>query len=376
MVKGIHLTLMVGPAVPVPVSKEVIDALISIEVTTSSGTSQSGFQMSFRLDKDSPLHTLFLLSGGNMLPILRTVIVVTLNGTSEVLMDGVVLHTQVSSGGEAGKQVLTVSGKDLSAVMDIVELDGIPYPAMPPVARVGLILAKYASLGIIPKIIPSVIQDITIPTEQIRRHKGTDLAYLKLLAQQSGYVFYIEPGPVPATSTAYWGPYIKVGAPQPALNTDMDAQTNVESIDFTFDKEKKEMPVVFIQNEESKAVIPIPIPDITPLNPPLGAVPPIPPKIKFMYETANKTPFNALMHGLAYASQNSDCLFADGSLDVLRYGRILKARKLVGVRGAGVAYNGLYYVSSVTHRIRRGEYKQNFKLSRNGLISTIPKVPV
>ena len=47
---------------------------------------------------------------------------------------------------------------------------------------------------------------------------------------------------------------------------------------------------------------------------------------------------------------------------------------LVGVRGAGLAYDGLYYVNSVTHKIKRGEYKQSFSLSRDGLISNTPVV--
>jgi hypothetical protein len=54
---------------------------------------------------------------------------------------------------------------------------------------------------------------------------------------------------------------------------------------------------------------------------------------------------------------------------------LLKARQLVGVRGAGMAFNGLYYVSSVTTKIKRGEIKQDFQLTRNGLISITPKVP-
>ncbi len=67
---------------------------------------------------------------------------------------------------------------------------------------------------------------------------------------------------------------------------------------------------------------------------------------------------------------------ARGSLDVLRYGRPLKARQLVGVRGAGIAYDGLYYVQSVTSTLKRGEFKQSFNLTRNGLISITPRVPV
>ena len=66
---------------------------------------------------------------------------------------------------------------------------------------------------------------------------------------------------------------------------------------------------------------------------------------------------------------------ASGTLDVLRYGRVLRAWMLVGVRGAGRAYDGLYYVDTVTHNLKRGEYKQNFTLSRDGLISITPRVP-
>jgi len=95
-----------------------------------------------------------------------------------------------------------------------------------------------------------------------------------------------------------------------------------------------------------------------------------------MDDTAKMSPLEAAAIGLAKASQSSDVISGSGSLDVLRYGRILKARQLVGVRGAGITYDGLYYVSSVTHDIKPGEYKQNFNLSRNGLISPTSSVPV
>ena len=37
MLKGIHLTLMIGPAVPVPVPQVVLDALTSVQVITTAG---------------------------------------------------------------------------------------------------------------------------------------------------------------------------------------------------------------------------------------------------------------------------------------------------------------------------------------------------
>ena len=59
----------------------------------------------------------------------------------------------------------------------------------------------------------------------------------------------------------------------------------------------------------------------------------------------------------------------------MRYGQLLKARRLVGLRGVGEAFDGLYYVKSVTSTIKRGEFKQNFTLTRNGLISTFSTIP-
>ena len=84
----------------------------------------------------------------------------------------------------------------------------------------------------------------------------------------------------------------------------------------------------------------------------------------------------AIRRGLAEASRSADAVTGDGTLNVTRYGRVLKARQLVGVRGAGLAFDGLYYVNSVTTNIKRGEFKQSFKLSRNALVSITPRVPV
>jgi hypothetical protein len=46
------------------------------------------------------------------------------------------------------------------------------------------------------------------------------------------------------------------------------------------------------------------------------------------------------------------------------------------VRGAGPAFDGLFYVTSVTSQLKRGSFTQSFGLARNALLSTIPKVPV
>lgn len=374
MLKGVNLSLMIGPVNPLPVGKEVVDALTDVEVITSTD-GPSVFRLNFELSTNSPLHTLFLVSGQAPIPLIRVIIVVTISGNADVLIDGVMTEHQVQPGNNPNTSTLSVTGEDLTKVMDYLDLSGIPYPAMPPFARVNLMIAKYAFLGIIPKVIPSVLLNIPNPIDRIPRQDGKDLTYIKRLAKEVGYVFYHEPGPTPGISFMYWGPEIKVGVPQPALNADMDAHTNVDDISFTFNTEQATIPQVWIQNPETKIPIPIPIPNINPLSPPLGIIPPIPKNYESLNQTAKYQPAQAVMIGLATASKAADAVTATGSLDVLRYGRLLKARKLVGVRGVGHAFNGLYYVEKVTSKIKRGEFKQSFNLSRNGLLSTLPRVP-
>ena len=373
MLKGVQLSLYIGP-VPIPAPREVVESLVHAKVESGSGETQSGFELTFELPARSPLRTLFLLTGGGSLPLMRVVLVVTINGIATPLIDGVTTTIDTEAG-EGGVSKLVVRGKDLSALMDIIELPGIPYPAMPSSVRVLLVLAKYAALGVIPMVIPSIVDVPPLPLQQIPQQRGSDYAYVKQLATEAGYVFYLEPGPAPGTSKAYWGPEIRIGEAQPALTSNMDAQSNVEQLSFSFDKESKTIPIVFFQEGVSKAPIGLPIPDVTPLNPPLGLVPPLPPNIRKLDNTAHMTAPQALMAGLAFAGQNSDSVFGKGRLDVARYGRVLKSRQLVGVRGAGLPFNGLYFVKTVTHEIERGSYKQDFTLARNALVSTLPTVP-
>ncbi|HPR05836.1 MAG TPA: hypothetical protein PLI17_04305 [Denitromonas sp.] len=375
---AVHLSLLIGPVIPIPVPAMMIDALESVTATTSAGAA-SGFQLRFKVNSKSELNTIFLIAVGQNTsagtPPLRVVLIVTLGGRPQPLFDGVVTNVEVQAGSQGQPGSITVTGEDLSKVMDMIDFSGLPYPAMPLEARFALICAKYAAFGIIPLPIPAFFPDVPIPIQRIPAQQGTDLAYIQQMAEEVGHVFYIEPGEVPLTNIAYFGPEIKVGPPQPALNIDMDAHTNVESLNFSFDPTKGVLPIVFIQNQMTRVPIPIPIPNLNPLQPPLGLLSTPLANIKMMKDTASMNPMQAISRGLAEAKKSQDSVSGSGSLDVLRYGRMLKARKLVGVRGAGIAYDGLYYVSSVTSTLKRGEFKQSFNLTRNGLISITPTVP-
>ena len=85
-------------------------------------------------------------------------------------------------------------------------------PAMPAEARVALILAKYAVFGDRAAGHPERSRSTcrSRPSAS-RRSRAPTSPTSSSSRRKSGYVFYIEPGPVPGTNIAYWGPEIKVG---------------------------------------------------------------------------------------------------------------------------------------------------------------------
>ncbi len=165
---------------------------------------------------------------------------------------------------------------------------------------------------------------------------------------------------------------MRTGIPQPALTVDMDHASNVESLSFSADGNAAELPYAFVKI--AGVSVPVPVPNVSLLKPPLSARPLVPTKVRKLQTERKKMP-DVLMALLA-ARAATDPVTATGSLDVTRYGRPLSARSLVGVRGAGLAHDGLWFVKSVTDTLGRGTWKQSFQLSREGVISNVPAVPV
>ncbi len=370
--KGIKLTLLIGPAVPVPAPQPLVDALESAQVTqaASGGT---GFQLVFDTSKNSII-TKVLLPAGFFDPLIRVILICWINGMPEILCDGIITRQDYAPSSQPGGSKLTLTGEDLSRLMDLIDLTGdVPYPAQSAEMRVELILAKYQSFGIRTMAIPPLFPVTENPVGKTPMQKGSDLAYVKYLAKENGYAFYLETTPVPGVNIAYWGPEIRAGLPQPTLTINSDTQTNVESLSFVLDGTQYTQYFLMVQLPKTKLPIPVPIPDIGLLKPPLALRPPIALKYEKI-EAAQLKTSEAIARGLGSKGDTKDMVTADGSLNVLDYGRVLKARRLVLVRGASRGYNGLYYVDSTTTTMKRGEIKQTFKLKRDGLISNVPNV--
>ncbi len=267
MINRAYLTLLIGGIVPLPAPQPVVDALLSAQVTISSDQ-RSGFQLVFGMSRSSTLSRV-LLPTGYFDPQTRVILIMTVNGVPNVIMDGFILRQEMTPSNDLGKSTLTVTGEDVSVMMSLQEVKML-YPVLSENLIVTTILAKYLMYGLIPLAIPPIFPNVTDPLEQIPAQSETDLDYINKLAKRVGYVFFVVPGPLPGANLAYFGPEVRIGIPQPALNINMDQYSNVESLSFSIDGSSREQLAIAIQEPITGLTIPIPLPDLTPLSPPMA----------------------------------------------------------------------------------------------------------
>jgi len=315
-------------------------------------------------------------SSSQLKPSSRAVIIITFNSVPRVLMDGIITHLQYSPDASGGASTFTVTGEDVSIMMDKkkkpVQHTGLTEPLI-----ASKIILSYSEYGLIPQVIPPKSVEPSVPIEFTPTQQRTDLQHLKMMARRFGHVFYIKPGPAPLTNTAYWGPPIPPGPPQKALSVNLGHASNVTSINFSYN----DLSAVKIEDEvqDRKLNKTIPVRTLAPQRLPLTSQPALtaasPSRIQKCPCTSGLTSAQAQSRAQGITDSSvGDVATASGELDVLRYGDILKPRSLVGLRGAGYSNDGIWYVKTVTHRIKRGEYTQSFSLSRDGMGAISPLV--
>ncbi len=374
---ALSINLHIGGIAPEPAPLKLVEAIDSVQVTQREN-SPSGFQITFRANRDpfSASADYDLLQDGLVQPGNRVIISVVLNGTSKVLHDGFIDHQELQPGMGKGYDHLIVTGKDVSVMMNLVEYS-LEYPMMGDFAIAGMVLLKWAVVGVIPMVIPTPSSFVSL--EETPQQISTDLDYLQQLASQHGNIFCIIPGPVVGTNVAYWGPPPRILAPQKTLTANVAVNENVSDLSFTYDHLSPQ----FVYSTELAPIgdVELPVATFTSTRLPPFATQPA---LDFTSLFQRRTLFNHqdldFIQAMTRAQNITDVstdqvVVAKGALDGLRYGDILAAPGVVGVRGVGHSYDGLYYVQEVTHTLGRGEYKQEFTLTREGLGSTVDNLP-
>jgi hypothetical protein len=386
------LNLYTGPTQLTPAPLEITQALEGVQVTRSD-SAPCGFQLTFHIERTGAAQDYALLTSPLLKPFSRIAVTVSLSGMPSILIDGYITHQELAPTAAPGGSTLTVTGEDVSVKMDMMEIS-IEWPAMGDFLIAEAVLAKYWLIGIVPDVQPT-LSDL-IPFGYVAQQNSTDRCYAQQLANKNGYLFYVEPGPTLGSSRAYWGPPVLTGTPQLALNVDMGPFTNIETITFGYNALAPTINYGLVQ----VGIVPVPVLIGASTRTPLLSTDPAMQDysglasnpLSFLDDLASLQVRGTLFQhqGLnivdAYTMAQSitnlstdEVVTVEGTLDAVRYGAVLNAPGLVVVRGAGTSYDGIYYVKQVTHAIstRLGEwnYKQNFKLTREGVGTTIQEVP-
>lgn len=378
----ITLGLMIGEEVPKNAPPALLEALDEIQIRQGDDDEaffEQGFQIAFqanRSDDRSPDYA--ILNGPTLKAGNRVIITVTLGSKPQVLMDGIITHQQLTYD-VSMNAVLLVTGRDLSILMDLEE-KATGHVGLKHKDVVEKILKEYAKYGISARVSPPSINWPTQPPNHIPYQNGTDRDYLRRLAAEYGFLFYIRPGPQPQKSVACWGPQELQVTPQKALSVNMGVMTNVESISFSYDALASTQ-VYRAKPQDGPGNPTLVETNQSTLKPSLSKNPALAGNTSFVrkkwlgYSGPDEVEAMARAQAITNLSTGS-VITVTGSLDVLRYGAVLVAPGLVGVRGVGQTYDGDYYVKSVMHIIRNGSYKQSFTLTREGLTSKTQKVKV
>jgi phage protein D len=198
--------------------------------------------------------------------------------------------------------------------------------------------------------------------------RGTDLALLRELARRKGYEFFVQGG------NAYFRPAQLTGTPQKLIAVNFGDQTNCTRISIDADGTlPTEAEIAFIDPMTGETPDPVVRTDSG--LPALGARPlsemrgeaGVPQARLVPRRLGCMTQAQAEDYAIGVLRRNAWCVVATGHLNGLRYGRVLRTRKLVTVKGVGEPHNGTYYVRKVRHQLTARTYDMDFELVRNAL---------
>ena len=183
------------------------------------------------------------------------------------------------------------------------------------------------------------------------------------MADEVGYTFYVDTGPRPG-ERGLLGSGDQVRTRPTALTVNMDAQSNVESLSFSFDGFEKTLWFLYI-HIPALAGIRYPCRMSRPLNPPLGRKPPLYLQSRFMNRGKRADKDSAAKYNPLEAAARAGASFPDLRPDQ-RLGQsgccttAASCGPAAWWPSAGPAsHDGHYFVKSVTPSAP-GEYKAEF----------------
>jgi hypothetical protein len=348
-----------------PLPQPFMQALRLVEIETAVNKA-SIFRLHFELSRNfmGDFDVLAIDIFRPLLPV--RISLSSLFGLPQCLINGYVRESRLGGRNDPGRSTLQVVGMDaLGTRMGHIQTPH-EWPLMPDYVIAAQIFGKYAMEPVVFPTPP--MRNLLDPTMVQREH---DAAWLMRLARRNGFEVYIRPDPVFGFDQGYFMPPQTRLPAQGVLSIDFGSQTNLNSFDVSYDM----LAPTSVVGASTDPTTRLPIPTIAPASTdlPMGLEPTLtrilPPPIE-LYQGDGTNPAEVQLQALARATRSSRAVRATGEVDAVKLTRPLMTGMPVLVRGVGREHSGLYYVTSVTHRISRDDYVQSFSALRNAVSLT------
>jgi phage protein D len=283
------------------------------------------------------------------------------SGKTEPLIEAYVIETNADFANQPGQSVLNVVAMEPTAKMNLEEKVR-PWPNMADsdIAEQIFRDCKFNTDNI----------DQTQPTRDENDHtemqRGTDIQFLQRLAQRNGFEIYVELNPETGVVEGHFHAPRLQQNPQGVLSVNMGSATNVNSFHARFDMVQPataQAHNVDIHSSEQQTGQ-----SDSQQDKPLGSAPTVPAgdaRQVLISGTGLSDTGELQTAAQAEVDRTSWAITAEGEVNTVAYGDVLRAKRPVLVRGAGRQFSGIYYVERVLHSFTGDGYTQQFSLRRN-----------
>lgn len=284
------------------------------------------------------------------------------SGPSEMLINAYVIDTNANISNQPGQSILNVVAMDPTVLMNLEEKVR-QWPNMADSDIATSIFNDYNFSPIVKQTQPTR-QEVNETVMQ----RGTDIQFLRHLAGRNGYEVYVEVNPETGITEGHFhAPQLEQNE-QGILKANMGEATNVNSFNPRYDMLRptktqassvdvkiKSDQKVQTENQSQRV---------------LGketAVMERHPRKVLLNQRGLAEAGEMQTYAQAVTDRSAWAITADGELNAVAYGGILRAKRTINVCGAGRQFSGTYYVERVHHVISGDSYTQSFSLRRNAM---------
>ena len=281
------------------------------------------------------------------------------SGSSEPLIDAYVVDLRSVLSAEPGRSVLEVVAMDATVLLSLEE----KVRDWPDQADSAIATSIFNDHGLTPQVRDS--QPVRRQDDVKTIQRGTDIQFLRKLAERNGYEVYVEVALGGGTDGHFHPPQLDE-QPQAVLNVNLGSATNVDDFTARYDMlgaataQAKGLQI----GDQSDQAADVQSTQQTVLGG-AAATPSERPRRVLLSGTGLADAGELQTLAQAVVDRTAFSVTAEGVVRGAAYGGLLKAKRPVLVRGAGREFSGTFYVERVQHMFDGDGHAQRFRLRRN-----------